>query len=68
MCIAYQGGKNSLPQIEGTSYDASKLQRTQPYTYSEGVNAIKEAIVNNGPNSIRPIEVRVHNGVAPLSA
>lgn len=64
MCIAYQSGSNSKlsSQIEGNSYDINKLQKTQSYTYPENVASIKEAIAQNGPNSVPPIEIRVHNG------
>ena len=51
-----------LSQIEGNSYDINKLQKTQSYTYPENVASIKEAIAKNGPNSVPPIEIRVHNG------
>lgn len=57
------GGKNNLSdQIEGNSYDINILQKTQPYTYPDNVSSIKEAIVQNGPNSVPPIEIRVHHG------
>ena len=51
-------------KITGNSYDINKLYRTQSYTYPETVSSIKESIVNNGPNSVPPIEIRVHNGEA----
>ncbi len=55
---------NPSSQISGTSYDINKLRRTQPYTTPETVAGIRESVVQNGPNSVPPIDVRVHNGVA----
>ena len=48
-------------QINGNNYDINKLQKTQPYTYPEVVSSIKEKIIKNGPNSVPPIEIRVHD-------
>lgn len=36
-------------RIEGNSYDINKLQKTQPYTYPENVDSIKQTIAQNGP-------------------
>ena len=47
-----------------TTYDINKLVRTQPYTYSEGVEKYKRQILEEGVNSIKPIPIRVHNGEA----
>ena len=55
---------NPSDQINGNSYDINRLQKTQPYVYPENVASIKEAIAQNGPNSVPPIEIRVHNGQA----
>ena len=49
-------------RIEGNSYDINKLQKTQPYTYPENVDSIKQTIAQNGPNAVPPIEIRVDNG------
>ena len=38
--------------------------KTQPYTYPENVEAIKEIIKTKGPNAVLQIAVRVHNGEA----
>ena len=57
-----RGESNPSSLIEGNSYDINKLQKTQPYTYPENVSLIKDSIVQNGPNSVPPIEIRVHNG------
>lgn len=57
-------GINPSAQINGNSYDISKLLKTQPYTYPENVFSIKETIAQNGPNAVPPIEIRVHNGQA----
>ncbi len=61
-----EGGSTMNPstQINGNSYDINKLQKTQPYIDPERVSSIKESIVHNGPNSVPPIEIRVHNGQA----
>lgn len=61
-----KGGASTNPSahINGNSYDISKLQKTQPYTYAENVSSIKETIAQNGPNSVPPIEIRVHEGQA----
>ena len=48
--------------FEGNSYDINKLQKTQPYTYPENVDSIKQTIAQNGPNAVPPIEIRVDNG------
>lgn len=40
------------------------MNRTQSYTYPHGVSGIKESIMKSGPQSVPPIEVRVHNGEA----
>lgn len=53
---------NPSAQINGNSYDINKLQKIQPYTYAANVSSIKETIAQNGPNSVPPIEIRVHNG------
>ena len=50
--------------FEGNSYDINKLQKTQPYTYPENVDSIKQTIAQNGPNAVPPIEIRVDNGQA----
>ncbi|MBD5546184.1 MAG: ParB N-terminal domain-containing protein [Lachnospiraceae bacterium] len=55
-------GTSPSVQINGNSYDINKLQKTQPYTYPENVSSIKETIAQNGPKSVPPIEIRVHNG------
>lgn len=52
---------NPCAQIKGNSYDINKLQKTQPYTYPDVVSGMKETIVQNGPNSLPPIEIRVHH-------
>ena len=54
--------ENLSAQIKGTSYDINKLEKTQPYTYPENVASIKEAIVQNGPDAVPPIEIRVDHG------
>ena len=55
-------GTNPSVQINGNSYDINQLQKTQPYIYPETVSSIKQTIAQNGPNSVPPIEIRVHNG------
>lgn len=40
------------------------MKRTQPYTYPEGVKMYKQKILTEGPNSVEPIPIRVHNGQA----
>jgi RHS repeat-associated protein len=61
---AVEGAGKSLGQIMGSSYDISKIQKTQSYIYQENVNIIKEAIIKQGPSSITPIEIRVHDSQA----
>ena len=56
--------ENPSVQIKGTSYDINKLQKTQPYTDPANVFSIKETIAENGPNSVPPIAIRVHDGKA----
>ena len=51
-------------KINGTSYDASLLKQTQPYTYKHELNELVDYIAANGPDSVGPILVRVHNGTA----
>ena len=51
-------------QISGTSYDASLLRQTQPYVDQNEVKGLVEYISVNGPNSVDPILVRVHEGTA----
>ena len=51
-------------KISGTSYDINKLKKTQPYASSSKVDGIAEYITENGPNSLEPIRIRVHEGVA----
>ena len=53
---------NPSAKIKGNSYDINKLQKTQPYTYPENVSSIKRTIVEDGPNSVPPIKIRVHHG------
>ncbi|MCH5345426.1 MAG: ParB N-terminal domain-containing protein, partial [Acetatifactor sp.] len=53
---------NPSAQISGNSYDIDKLQRTQPYTRANIVSGLMERIAQNGPNSVDPIAIRVHNG------
>lgn len=48
----------------GNTYDINKLQKTQPYVYPKSVASIKESILQNGPNSVPPIEIRIHHGQA----
>lgn len=55
-------GTNPSAQIEGNSYDINKLLRTQSYTQPDHVTAIKEAIIQNGRNSVPPIAIRIHHG------
>ena len=55
---------NLSKQIKGLSYDASLLKQTQPYTNEYEVNRLVEHIAQNGPNSVDPIQVRVHEGTA----
>ena len=64
---AVTSGKNIKKMIGtdvGNSYDINKLQKTQPYTYPENVDSIKQTIAQNGPNAVPPIEIRVDNGQA----
>ncbi len=51
-------------QINGTSYDVALLRQTQPYIDRNEVNGLAEYIAANGPNSVDPILVRVHEGKA----
>ena len=63
--VSEEAGKsNPSSQITGRSYDINKLHKTQSYTYKDNVDIIKDAIIEQGPNAITPIEVRVHNGQA----
>lgn len=59
-----EGSSNPSSQLIGTTYDASQLKRTQPYVYQEQVELIKQTILEKGPNAVKPIEVRVHDGQA----
>lgn len=61
---ASEGTRNPSSQLTGTTYDASKLKSTQPYTYQDQVKLLKQTIVEKGPNAVKPIEVRVHDGQA----
>lgn len=61
---ALEEPRNPSSQLTGTTYDASKLKSTQPYTYQDQVELLKQTIVENGPNAVKPIEVRVHDGQA----
>ncbi len=58
------GSANPSRKIEGTSYDVNKMKKTQPYTFQNTVEKYKKQILAEGPNSIDPIRVRVHNGEA----
>jgi hypothetical protein len=57
-----EGVSNLTEEIASASYDINKLLKTQPYLYTEVVSNIKETIIDQGPNAIKPIEIRVHNG------
>ena len=65
---AQVGGEsgNASKDITGTSYDIKKLKKTQPdiNTSRSEVDSIANYISENGPNSVEPIRVRVHEGVA----
>ena len=52
--------------IKGTSYDINQLYKTQPSSYiNKGdVRNIMDSIQRNGPESVPPITVRVHQGQA----
>ena len=64
--IKVDGGESgkTTNKISGTSYDINKLKKTQPYASSSKVDGIAEYITENGPNSLEPIRIRVHEGVA----
>ena len=56
-----------IPQgdiIEGTSYDTSKLVKTQGNVNPIQVKNMAESIQSKGPNSMPPIKVVVHDGTA----
>ena len=40
------------------------MKQTQPYTYKHELNELVDYIAANGPDSVGPILVRVHNGTA----
>ena len=52
--------------VEGTSYDAKKLFKTQPkqFTKETGIKNVMQQIETKGINSIDPIPVYVHEGKA----
>jgi RHS repeat-associated protein len=57
--------KNIPPHIiEGTSYDISKLVKTQGNINETQVKLIADSIKANGPDSMPPIKVLVHDGTA----
>jgi len=60
------GGRLS-DNIVGNSYDINKLYRTQTYVRQDTVGAIKQEILRNGPNSVPPIDIRVHHGRALIA-
>lgn len=62
-----QGSGNPSKNINGTSYDAKKLYKTQPdFVTNEGpsTRSLMEKISSEGPNSVDPIPVYVDNGNA----
>lgn len=43
-------------------YDINKLQKNPTIYLSRNNSLLKESIVQKGPNSVPPIEIRVHKG------
>ena len=62
--LQFFASDKSSKEINGTSYDINKLKKTQPYTYPDGIEKYKNQILSDGPNSIEPIPIRIHNGEA----
>lgn len=63
----FEGSKSSNGESDvkaSLTYDASKLQKTQPYTDKVEVADLKELIQKNGIETIDPILISVENGTA----